>query len=526
MSSAVSTGPYQNGHRWAAAVLASLLLAGVAAMGTTTTAAARASSVTPSQAADPPPARAAAVEAGLGIKAVPAEIVFLIDLSDSMSQDGLYPHVQQDLPAYLETLAQQEPQDQVVVITFGRPGTAQVVYVGRPTPDIGLPPVANEGSTDFGQAFALAIDQLSQPPAGTRVGGVVLMSDGELHAPTDRQYDTYQAPGWQALRARVKGLPIAVTGYSLPLTTNSAYIADQRMALSTVFSSLQTLPSGTVDLTAALSAAGQDVLDREVAAAAAPDSGRGVRITWSGLPGSGAPLDLRSPGHLDVRVTITAITQRVPLYLTGLGVASPGLSFTVSGQLPPELMLAPGRSVTVPVHLTWQRVTSGHSLRGGSRTVSGQLVLTGAVDSTYAPTLVSAFADTSFSVGGLNGNRSGKFTAVVATTGVLVIVVIFLVVLAALVCVALFSIRLRGTLILTDVDYRSRTLRLGPWPRTSARTADLIGIPGRITVRRSLFSRKMRLKLWLAGKPSGDVELKPGGRTMAVGIDIRHTRKR
>jgi len=522
MSSAVFTVPCRSGLRWPAAVLASLLLAVTAAC---TTAGAAGAPVAQTPAADPPAASVATVEAGLGIKSVPAEIVFLVDLSDSMSQDGLYPHVQRDLPAFLETLAKKEPQDRVAVITFGRPGTAQVIYTGPPTPDIGLPRVANEGSTDFGQAFALAINQLSRPPAGTRIGGVVLMSDGELHAPTDSQYQTYQSPGWQALRVRAAGLSTKVTGYSLPLTANQNYIADQKTALSTVFSSVQTLPSGTTNLAAALSAAGQDILDREVADAAGRDSGRGVRVTWHGLPGSGTPLDLTSPGQLNVRVTITALTRRIPLYLTSLGVEAPGLHFSVNG-LPAEQTLAPGRSVTLPVQLTWQRNATGYSLLTGSRTVSSQLELTGTVGSAYTPTLASVFSDTSFSAGDLDGSTSAQLTAMVVTTGILLFLVIFALVLAALIGLLFFSARLQGRLILTSVDYRSGELPLGPLPWKSSPTEDLIGIPGQMTVHKWPFGRTMRLKLRLNDRPSGHVDLEPGQRTMTVGIDIRHAGKR
>ncbi|HLK72993.1 MAG TPA: vWA domain-containing protein [Streptosporangiaceae bacterium] len=498
----------------AAAVLASLLLAVAAATGAS------------ASTAGPPAASVATIEKALGIKSVPAEIVFLIDLSDSMEQGGLYAQVQRDLPAYLATLAAQAPQDQVTVITFGRPGTAQIVYTGPPTPAIGLPPVADLGSTDFGPAFALAISQLGQAPTGTRIGGVVLMSDGELHAPTDSQYQTYQSPGWQELRTRAAALPIKVTGYSLPLTTNPAHVADQRHALSTVFASLQTLPSGTTDLTAALNEAGRDILNQEVADAAAPDSGRGVRTTWSGLPASGMPLDLRSAGHLDVRVTITALTKRIPLYLTNLGVQSPGLSLTVDGPLPAEQMLAPGHSVTLAIRLTWPGNTRGFSFSGGSRTVSSHLVLTGTVGSTFAPTLASAFADTSFSAGGLDGTPSATLTAAVATTGVLLFALLLLAVVVVAIGAVLYRARLSGTLTLTTWEYNSGPLPLGPWPRTSAETLDLIGIPGRIAVRGSVFGHAMRLNLSLAGKPPGAVHLEPGGRTMAVGIDIVHHRKR
>ena len=59
----------------------------------------------------------------------------------------------------------------------------------------------------------------------------------------------------------------------------------------------------------------QGIQDSEVASAAAPDIGQGVRVTWSRLPGAdNRPLDLAT-GQTEVMVTVTATTRRVPLYL-------------------------------------------------------------------------------------------------------------------------------------------------------------------------------------------------------------------
>jgi len=497
-------------------------------IGVATSGSARASSTASSAAGDPPPASSAAVQAGLGVKSVPAEIVFLVDLSDSMSQNGLYDKVKAALPDYLGTLAKQDPQDNIDVITFGR--SAQLLYTGPPTSDIGLPPAPNENRTDFGQAFSLAVDRLGRAPAGTKVGGVVLMSDGELYAIGDSQYETYKSPGWATLRSTAADLPFKVTGYAVPLTTSQKYITNQQQALAVVFPNPQTLPQSATDLPGALNAAGDAVVNGAVKNAAASDSDRGVRVTWSGLPGPGTqPLDLRTPGHLDVRVTVTAMTQRVPLYLTGLRLGSPGLPLTVSGTLPADQDLRAGTSVTFPVQLTWPGTTSGWSLAGGSQTISGRLVLTGQVGSTYTPTLRSSFGVT-FSAGDLTGNNSAPFTGREATTGVLIFLVPMILLLFVLACILLFRVRLRGKLTLTSVDARTGVLRLPPFPWAWAHTQALVGIPGRMTVRRSLFSRRdrgtMRIKLRLDNRPTGDVELEPGGRAMAVGIDIVHSGRR
>ena len=521
----------------AGAVLASLLLGTGPALGVAGGDIAWASPPAADRVAGPPPTSAAAVKAALGIGNVPADLVFLVDISQSMSasRNGLYPDVQQQLPAFLDALSSQEPQDNVTVITFAGPGTAQVIYTGSLTGDIGLPADANNVGTDFGQAFDLAISQLSKPPAGTKVGGVIMLSDGQLWAPSDPTYDggkQFQAPGWLALHSRAQNLPIDVTGYAVPLTTSQVYIKDQVKALSAVFSRVQTLPHGTTDLGSALDAAGQRVLNSEVAQAVTADSHQGVRVTWSGLPGPDLPLDLTSPGHLDVGITLTNTAHHVPLYLTSMRLKAPGLPFTVSG-LPATETIDPGHPVRLSVRLTWPRHStgctpwhiSGCSLSGSPQRISGRLVLAAAVGSTWTPTLRSAFDDMDFAVGGLSGNSTG-FAAAAASTGVLVYLLIFLIILAALAGLLIVRALLHGALILTSVDERSGELPLAPWPLRSSSTQVLIGLPGRITVRGMLFHRGMKIKLQLDGRPAGRTVLEPGGRTMLVGIDIVHARER
>jgi Mg-chelatase subunit ChlD len=529
----VSRGSSKSGLSRAVAVLASLLLGTGAALGAAGGGTAWAAPAAATRAADPPPTPAADIKTALGIGNVPAELVFLVDVSQSMGQNGLYSDVQDQLPNFLDTLSQQEPQDYISVITFAGRGTAQVIYTGSPTSDIGLPADANNVGTDFGQAFDLAISQLSPPHGGAKVGGVVMLSDGQLWAPSDDQYKSFDAPGWEKLKTKADNLPIAITGYAVPLTTNKTYIANQVKALSAVFTRHQTLPQGTTDLAGALSAAGQGVLNSEVTQAVSGDSHRGIQVTWNGLPGAGGqPLDLTSPGHRDVTVTLTDTAGHVPLYVTGLHLTAPGLPFTVTG-LPAAETIKPGHPVRVPVRLTWSRHsagctpwhTSGCSLTGSPQRLSGRLILTGAVGSTWTPALRSAFDDMDFAVGALSGNNAG-FTAASASTGVFMYLLFLLLILAALAGLLLMRALLHGTLILSSVDERSGPLPLGPWPVQSDSTATLIDLPGQITVHGRPFRRGMKIKLELDGRPASTAELEPGGRTMLAGIDIVHTRER
>jgi hypothetical protein len=481
-------------------------------------------------AADPPSASAAAVQSALGVSAVPAELVFLVDLSDSMSatNHGLYPAVQQALPAYLAELQRQAPQDRVAVITFGRKGSAQVAYgVGPPTPYIGLPPDANLGSTDFGAAFSLALSLFNPAPPGIKFGGVFLLSDGGNDPFGDSQYASYQASGWQALHERAASLPFTVTGYAVPLTTNAGYVDDQQKALAAVFGTHVTaLPNGVANLSASLRAAGQAVLDSEVADAASKDSALGVQVEWRGLPGPGStPLMMRSSGHLDIMVTLRPLTARIPLYVTDLRLTSPGLPLTATWDPQPAVVLNPGRPVTLPVHLSWQPDVNGVGLSGDGPNASGRLMLSGHVQSTYTSALQSAFNDTAFSPGSLQGNESGTLNAITAATDLSALLIIILILLAIAALVAAFLGRLRGTLTLTSVDGYHGDLILWPLPLTRASTNRLVHHAGHISVHRNWRGRGMRIKVQLEGKRPQSGTLLPGQRTMLVGIDILHARR-
>lgn len=512
---------FKTGSRWAVAVSAAAILAAGAAPGA-------ASGATPAS-ADPPPVSPAAVQAALGVGNVPAELVILIDVSQSMSpqKNGLYPVVLQKLPGFLNTLAQDEPQDTIGVIKFASSAATKVLYVGPPTSDIVLPPADDPSTytvgTDFGFAFQRAVDLLSQAPADVKVGGVLLLSDGEPFAPGDPTYNGgrnfFDTPGWRALSNRVKALPMTVTGYDVPLTTDKTYSRNQNKALSAVFSNVQTLPNGTTDLSGALGLAQQDLLNSKVASVAAQDSGRGVQVTWSGLPRS---LDLRSSGHAHVRVRLTAMTQRVPLYLTHLSLTSTGLPGPITAHLPAEETLRPGQSITLPAILTWQSHSSGVTLTGRPRLVHGRLVLSAKVSSTFTQPLKSAFDDPSFNAGRLSGAASPQFPALVPTFNILPWGVGVLVLLVLLACVLAFRALLGGTLILSSVDNFSSELRLPRRLRMSRSTENLIGIQGQMTVRGSAFRHQMRVGMRLTGRVSSEASLKPGGRAMVAGIEVIH----
>jgi hypothetical protein len=476
-----------------------------------------------------PAVSANAVMRALGINPnPPAELVFLVDTSDSMQTGGLYTKVTQQLTDYFQTLAEQQPQDQVVVITIGQGSANELVYgPGAPPLAVGLPAIAHGGTTDFGAAFAIALDQLSRPPAGIKVGGLVLLSDGGMSAPHDPTYDGgqgYNAPGWAKLRQRAQGLSIPVTGYAVPLTANQTFIADQDKALSEVFSTVRTLPGGTTNLAGPLGVATQQVVYGEVASDTSLDSGQGIAVSWSGLPPGGESLNFRAAGHLTVKFTLTSQTQRVPLYVSGLHLDAPGLPVKLS-VTPPATgteTLDPKVPRTFEATVTWQPQTIGMSLFGGPAKMLGHLVLTGTVGSSWTPALQSAFDDMTFTPGALHG-ATASFETTENTGSYFAFIRIALIVLVVLLVIAgLLALR-SGSLILTSVDGRSgRAVLLPVFPVLVFGTSRMIGIRGRMTVRGAPLRRGMTIRLRLAGRPTGKGHMDPGGRLIVAGIDIVH----
>jgi hypothetical protein len=481
-------------------------------------------------AAAPPSATPNAVLTALGLHPH-AEIVFLVDTSDSMQTGGLYTKLTKELTGSFQTLARQQPTDQVVVITIGQGSANELVYgPGAPPLAVGLPAIAHGGTTDFGAAFAIALDELSARPAGITVGGVILLSDGDMLAPFDPTYDGgkgYGAPGWAQLRQRAQALSIPVTGYAVPLTTNKTVIADQDKALSEVFSAVGVLPGATADFAKAFAIVTQRVVDGQVAPTVAKDtqldSEGSVLVTWAGLPPAGSsPLNFGSHGKLDLTVILTALTQKVPLYLTDLRVTAQGLPVTVSGPMPTEVSLQPDQPVPVPVHVTWRGSSGSGTLCGEPQDLSGHLALTAQVGSTWTSALKD-LGDLTFTVGGLRDGLSSVLTGTRPTPVLLWFGLLGVFVFLLLCGAGCFRARLGGSLTLVYRDGSSGTFELLPWPFARQRTSGLIGQPGLVKVHGSLVRRTMKVMLSWDGGPREKIDLARGGRDTINGVDIRHT---
>ena len=244
-------------------------------------------------------------------------------------------------------------------------------------------------------------------------------------------------------------------------------------------------------------------------------------MTRPGGPGAPA-LDLGA-GQADIKVKLTSTTSRIPLSVGGLSVTVSGFPVSVSGRLPGgPVQLEPGRSVTLPVHLSWQKTSGGMALLGGSRSVSGGLALTAQVTSPFAAAINGTFADPGFRVGGLTGEASASaLGAVPAQSPLGIWALIVVLILAAAAVLVYRHARLQGCLVLKPPDQQPGHLYLPRRMSMAWPTDELIRIPGQIAVRNSLSGKKMRVTLQLDGRVSRD-DVQPGGHRMIAGVDIIH----
>lgn len=478
-------------------------------------------------AAGAPPAPAT-VAARLGANHIPAEVVILVDTSKSMEWDGLYPVVKRELPRFMDELKKQDPHDTVGVVVFGTRHDTRVIYLGPPTTAVSLPPRASSNATDFGYAFQKALDILSRASSKVKVGGVLLLSDGTLNAVGDPHYNGYSAPGWARLRSRAHRLGMTLTGYGFPLRGDRAGIDSVNRALDAVFTHRVTLGPNLGDLGRELSLADQKIMNDRVASAVQPDSGKGIRVAWRELPGSAQTpaLDLGT-GHAELRLQLTAMTQRVPLDVAGLTVTASGFPVTVTGSVAGGgRSLAPGQSVTVPVRLTWQPVSRRSLSLGGGRAVHGRLTLTGRVTSPYTSAIKDGFDDRSFAVGGLTGEESaplvGTIPGPVNDTPWLAALVVLLVAAAG---AAGLSTQMGGRLILVHPEHAPVAIALHRLPWISRSTQKLIGIPGRVTVLGAIRRKRIRVHLRL-GQQTDTVVMKPWDQAVIAGVHVIHELKR
>jgi hypothetical protein len=466
----------------------------------------------------------------LGVGKISAEIVIIVDTSYSMDSRryNLYGTVAKLVPALITTLAKQEPQDLVAVITLGTQAKTQVVVEpGRPSSDTWVPPpVPNSGTSDFGLALQEAVGLFSHPPQdmAPQVGDVLLLSDGQVvDTPDDDPTYGGVAPavfanrGWRDLQRAARNLPMPVTGFEMPLTSDKALQASQYAALRLVFPrvtqlqyarNLATDPTPAIQEIQASTTGG--IQDGKIAAAVAHDRDAGLRVTWGGLPGARSkPLDLGDSGHADITVTVQALTRRVPLCVSGISITSTGLPTTIrADNLPASASFTPGEPPTAwHVRLTWQKGCGGATKFGHRRTMTGHLLLSAKVSSPYNSTIIPV--DATFTYGGFHEGTSPQFTAVAPTASILffVLAILGIVIVASVVMFGVHRAWLRGELTVvpvggppvwlpgevTDARADGPPVRLRGL-RVSRQVGEVPGKKTRIIVRGSPYRRAMRIR--------------------------------
>jgi hypothetical protein len=478
----------------------------------------------------------------LGVDSVAAAYVVVVDTSSSMAISGVYDRVKTALPRFLDALS---PQDLVSVVTFDT-GASTTVPLGPPDPDLELLP-ATGLNTDFGVALEKAADELAHAPADVRVGGIVLLSDGNLDAPADGDYCDLDSPGWTTLREKFAelGADRSITGYGLQFAGTADRGAtrcddtqpqDEVVGVGAVLHAI--LPAGRVELQSDGNSALPVLLDRakdgartaKAVALLREDAGAGVTASVAVPAGQ---LDLSAAGGTPVAVTLRTAARYVgEVTVTGLTVTAAGLPAKVTG-LPAEVQLKPDEPATVQARLEW----TGHRTRaflGGTDSFTGTLQVSGEVSSPWTAVVHRDLGYPDFGLGRLTAAPAPVHGGATRNPDLKRWAAVALPVAAVLAALGWLLLRrfplLWGTLYVRGLGPAERDghLRLFGWRRTG-RLSRLIGAPGRVVVRPRADGE---LSITVARSAAGQPLTSPvrsgttvDGRLIRVSVGIRHLRQ-
>ncbi|WP_328322886.1 VWA domain-containing protein [Kribbella sp. NBC_00382] len=330
--------------------------------------------------ADPAPPTRDQIYRQLGVDAVTADYIVLVDTSGSMAASGRYSNVRRVLGSFLSGLA---PSDYVALYTFDT--APQRRYAGTAANRAGilgaLPagPTPN-GSTDIGSGIEQALNELNRAGAAD-IATVVLLTDGQQDAPASSAYRSIASPAWQTLKTRARSLKKTWLGaYALPLMAQTGAALLQRVIPSTVV--LQ--PANGPALVKYLDQSKQAARLAKARSLLAGDLGKGVRVTWT------ATQTDPSAGTATLRADLSSLTQRVPITVSDLHVnASQGVTWT--GSPPSAVILKPGQTRSFVLQV---RRTPGFSAKLWPHQVSDSapMSLAGRVGSPWASALAPDIA--------------------------------------------------------------------------------------------------------------------------------------
>jgi von Willebrand factor type A domain len=426
----------------------------------------------------------------LEVATVAADVVVLLDTSQSMQAAGLYAGVTAALRPLLDALS---PTDRLILFTFdtvpalryaGAAGPRSLTAVAR------LPRHPNGRFTDTGAAIDAGIRELESPGASS-LGAIVLITDGRAHPPDGSIYRDTSGPAWSALRRRTaalaaRGHQVNAHGLALQADTDAAL-------LKRVFPAATVLALPPDQLGPFMRRLRERLRLDKAKELLAGDRDASVQVRWPARQLE--QLDL-SRGVADVEIELVSTARRLPLELSGVtAVSSGGLDLQVSG-LPDHVRLDPGERRRVAAQVRFPTVGG---FRIGRRTVErhGSVRLQADVASPWGEVVHQQLGldlrpSLQGGVGQVRATGSAGLSRALITLAVGMLV---LVIVAARSAVLARRPRLRGTLVARapgtppqQVKLTGRTLRIG---RRRGSRLEIAGA-GSVRARRSGDRRRAR----------------------------------
>lgn len=286
------------------------------------------------------------VLSALGVDAVPADYVLVVDTSRSMQQGNRYGKATAAIGQLLRAVS---PKDHLSLITFdATPALRYTGTVGQGQRATGqLPGSALGGGTDIGAALQAALDELERPDAAG-IGTVVLMTDGKHNPPTGSAYPRTTGAPWAALgpRGRAVRSNATIAAYALGLRAGSDAALLKRAFPN---ASIVALPPN--QLSGFLNRVKEQTRIAKARRLVAADRGRGIAVEWP--TEQLRQLDL-TEGKATVDVVFRSRLRAVPVTLRAFELNAEGVAIKGSG-LPDSVTLRPGQRRSIPVKLSFEK---------------------------------------------------------------------------------------------------------------------------------------------------------------------------
>lgn len=319
------------------------------------------------------------VVTALDVSRQPSDYVVVVDTSGSMKIDNRYSKVRAALDALLKAL---RADDRVSLVTFDT--TAKVRFRGEigddPLAVLRSLPATPEGKlTDIGAGLSAGIGELEKPGA-KGVGAIVLITDGKLDTAADSPYRKVGSAAWKQLGKRAEAVSTRhqIAAYAIALEST----ADAAL-LKKAFPNAEDIPAKAID--ERLAELDSALVRFQASQILQSDLGHGIETTWAGALTHLS--DTATSGRAEV--TLRSTYEHIPVQVNSLTLASEGGPTISAAPLPEAIDLAPGESVTVPVHFTYTGSGSGQLRLSGDVTSPWEKVMTGRLGLTFEPALES-----------------------------------------------------------------------------------------------------------------------------------------